>query len=335
MKKKISWFLIFIISIILSSCTQINTDAFKVKSKHIDIANLKDNTQLLEKGYIKRSFELGQFSKLPDWADDLKEKDCKLPYSVNTYTDYETYKAFTNDLLGSNKEVFNSSLLDEKTLFDTQNILVIARRIDSSKYSHICDYLNFKTILNKNYIDARYYQNTAKNYIINFIVDIVAIEKELLSDSNINNKLIINQKNYYDSNEKIRKVPAKTYSSMHIVLDNFFSRYTTYRFFDDYDKFSEYVNEFTNFKIEEFVDEDWFNNHKVLVIYKNSENDAILNYYDINLKKDEMTLSCFWFNGDATSTYQYIDIVFIDDTDIPHVDVDKEYNVTIKKQYEF
>lgn len=334
MKNKLSMSLILVISTLLFSCSQINTYTLKVTSKRVDVASLKDNSIFYEKAYTRRTFELGKFIKLPDWASDLKGKDCKIPYAINTYTDYENYKDFTTNILGCDNVFVNNTQINENTLFDTYNILAIARRVDSTKNSYECDYLNFKTILNRNHIDARYYTRDTTYYNINFIIDVVAIEKELLSASTINNKLIINQKYYYDSNEKFRKAPSKPYPSIHVVLDNYFSKYDTYRFFDNYDKFSEYTNKFTDIKIEDFVDEAWFNNHKALVIYKNSPNLAVLNYYDVEIKNNEMTLSCFVLEGsDVSASYKYIDIVFIKNSDIPIVDVDKEYNVTIKKEF--
>ena len=335
MKKQIFTCLIVVVSTLLSSCSKVyEKDAFKVTSKRVDVASLKDDSTLYEKAYIKRSFELGQFIKLPDWASDLKGKDCKIPYAINTYTDYKNYKDFATNILGCENIFINNTQIKENTLFDTHNILAIARRVDSTKNSYDCDYLNFKTISNKNYIDARYYTRDTTYYHINFIIDVIAIEKDFLSVNNINNKLIIKQNYYYDSNESFRKAPSKPYSSMHVKLDNYFDRYDSYKFFDDYDKFKEYTNNFTDIKIDDFVDESWFDNHKALVIYKNSPNLAVLNYYDVKIKNDEMTLSCFVLEGsDVSATYRYIDIVFIKNSDIPGVDVDKEYNVKIKNEF--
>lgn len=317
--------LILLNLLLLASCSS-NYQTINIKINDEELAEIAPTNNL----YIQKSYEIGDFIELPQWAEDLKDIEKENSYAINIYSDFDSYREFTRELLNSNEIVFKGKLNEQK-MFDTYNILVVVRRLDYYSYYPYCSYTNCYFDNNTNFIDINYGdQSYITNTNVSYHVDFVAIEKAKLSADCTN--FVINQKYYKDMDFETKKV--ESFKSLCIEAKEEEADFKAgAKIFNSYNSFCNYVGKFTDLKVKTFFDKSWFKNNYAIVVLRNSNALIQMCFEDIDIKHGKMVLTGYNVSGGGLALENYVDIIFVPKYELSFVNLLKKYQVEYNINY--
>ena len=324
MKKKVCKLTILIsVFVFLVSCNNISLILAQTNSQEIISIAPIDNV------YIQKTYELGSFEKLPKWAGALKQIDSENSYVTKIYTNNFEYRDLVDELFEDNEIVFEG-MLNEQTIFDKNNILVVARRLDDYLYSPYCSYTNACFENQTNYIDINYgsQYNTVNSNVI-YLLDFLAIEKDSLLTNYKN--FVINQKYYKNVNKETKKV--ESFKSICVEVDHDADFKAGAKIFNYYKSFCNYVNEYTDLEVKTFFDRSWFKNNYAIVVLRTSNIHGIMCYEDIDIKSNNIILTCYNVSGGALAFENYVDIILVPKHKLGIISTIKKYDVEYKVNY--
>ena len=316
--------LILLSLLLLASCSS-NYQTINIKINDEELIENAPTNNL----YIQKSYEIGDFIELPQWAEDLKDIEKENSYAINIYSDFDSYREFTRELLNSNEIVFKGKLNEQK-MFDTYNILVVVRRLDYYSYSPYCLYTNCYFDNNTNFIDINYgNQSYITNTNVSYHVDFVAIEKAKLSADCTN--FVINQKYYKYIDIETKKV--ESFKSLCIEAKEETDFKAGAKIFNSYNSFCNYVGKFTDLKVKTFFDKSWFKNNYAIVVLRNSNALIQMCFEDIDIKHGKMVLTGYNVSGGGLALENYVDIIFVPKHELSFVNLLKKYQVEYNINY--
>ena len=308
---------------LLVSCNNSTSNLAQTNSQEINSIAPTNNV------YIHNTYEFGDFEKLPLWAVELKQINSENSYATKVYTNNLEYRELVNEVFEDNEIVFRG-ILNEQKMFDTYDILVVARRLENYLYYPYCEYSNAYFEYHTNYIDINYTNPThIENSNVNYFLDFVAIEKNNLSVNYAN--FVINL-NYY-KNAEVETKKVDSFKSMCVEADHDLDFKAGAKMFNSYISFCKYVNYHTDIEAKSFFDRSWFKNNYAVVVLRNANAHGVMCYEDIDIKLGKMTLTGYYVTGGALALENYVDIIFIPKHKLGIINTFRKYNVEYKVNY--